>query len=451
MSAPRRVLRHPSLTRRVIATGSLVGVGMLAATAAAPAAQAVPASGDPDQSQQAADPATAGQPLQDPPPPVEVGDGVALGGNFGTGKDFQVRLAPVGEAPGDLDLSGVTFTLRADDGTTHDCTTDAQGVCTFVTPEEATAQMIFGGGGFPVPGGPPVPSTPVTEENQLVVPDGTYTVVRAGTVQGLDPAAGTVGDLGTVTLGSGGDGLQDGSIPDVSLFRRSVVATVTDAGTGAPVPGAVYDLTGPDYRHSPAVTGTTRDAGTETTGTDGAATWSNNWFLPGTWTLTPASTPAGYLTDTAWTTVITTADGEAAAPWKAEHTMVPGSGNSGTNGSSATTPATTPATTSAPAPVAPVATSAAPRPRHTVPVPPAPVAPSSAAAPQPAGDSAAAATTDAPSATESAPATPSPLAEPRLRTVSRSVPESALVGIGILFVVVVLFAVLIVRRRARRG
>jgi hypothetical protein len=426
------------LTRRAVATGSLLGVGVLAATAAAPAAQATPTSGDNDQIQQDEDSGTAATPLQDPPP-VEVGDGVELGGDFGTGKEFRVALDPSGAYPGDLDRSGVTFSLRDGDGTTYPCTTDAEGVCTFETPEGAEMASManwMSGGAIPLP------------ENARPVPDGAYTVVRAGTVAGLLPVDGTVGDLGTVSLGSG-IGTTDGAIPDVSVFRRSVVATVVDALSSAAVPGVTYDLTGPDYRHAPASPATTRDAGTTTTGTDGTATWADNWFLPGTWTFTPQTTPAGFLSDSPWTTTIPAAPGQTDHSWTAQHGLLAGTPDSTSVGSAGTTTAAPPS--SSPAPVAAPASASPPRPRPVAPVLPAPATAGSAADTGSDDSSGAAVATEAAPTSDAAPATPSPISEPRLRTVSRTFPESGLIGIGIFFVLVVFFAVVLVRRRARRG
>jgi hypothetical protein len=447
MPAPaRRPSRRPLVTRRAVASGSVLGVGLL--IAGAPAALADDSTPGTDPGAQQVQPdvqqPTVQPPLQDVPDPVMVGDGVELGGDFGTGKFFDVYLDPTGDYPADLDLSGATFTLTGDAGQAYSCTTVVSGDCEFMSanffgnlPFSPVGQLPFASvAGDPAdPNGDalPVPSQPV--------PDGTYTLSRTGAVTGLDPVLGT---LGTVTLsGHVSNWATDGDIPDASLFRTAVDTTVVDSVTGAPVAGATYGLSGPDYPHAAGVVGTALDAGPATSTSTGALTWGSGWFLPGTWTFTPSGTPTGYRPDAGWTTTITTTADQAADPWTAPaHPLV-----AVTGGAPSTAPVSHPA---APAPsVAP----AAPTSRAPITHPSAPPAVQVAAAPTTAEP---APTTEAVPATEPAdPSTASPdpvhQAEPKLQTESRTLPESGLIGIGILFVAVVFFLVLVVRRRARRG
>lgn len=439
MPAPaRRPSRRPLVTRRAVASGSVLGVGLLVAGAPAaladdsntgtePGAQQV----QPDAQQPAA------QPLQDVPDPVMVGDGVQLGGDFGTGKAFDIALDPAGAFPDDLDLSGAQFTFTDQDGNATTCTTDQDGYCDVVTQEYVDMASFFS----------QFPGVPTPPEESQVLPGGTYTVTQTGSVDGLAPVDGVIG---TVTLDGLSEGWAvDGDIPDASLFRTALDATVVDSVTGGPVAGAAYDLFGPDYPHTAGGVTTALDAGAATSTSTGALAWGPGWFLPGTWTFMPTGTPTGYRADASWTTTITTTADQAADPWTAPaHALV-----AVTGGATSTAPSSQPA---APPPsVAP----AAPSSRAPITHPSAPPV-VQAAAPTTAESAPTTAepapTTDAvPTTAPADPPTASPdrvrQAEPKLQTESRTLPETGLIGIGILFVAVVFFTVLLVRRRARRG
>ena len=184
--------------------------------------------------------------------------------DFTVAGPLSVQLAAV-PAPPDLDLSGARFEVLDGSGAVvGSCDTGVTGACDIPTtrlPSAPTPYRLVQDAGSPVPG--LVPSSSVS----------TFSVCAADC-----PAPA----IRTVT--------------DGSLFRVGLAVTVQDAASRAPVPGAEYSLTGPDYRHSGSTVheaATTRFPDNALSGSDGLLTFSG-WLLPGDWSLTPEVTPSRY-------------------------------------------------------------------------------------------------------------------------------------------------------------
>ncbi|MCU1614258.1 MAG: hypothetical protein JWO98_1798, partial [Frankiales bacterium] len=181
-----------------------------------------------------------------------------------------------------------------------------------------------------------------------------------------------------------------------------------------------------------------------TSGPDGTLTFGgapDDWFAPGAgYTLAPGAAPSGYQPDTAGPLTATAATGDG--PLTAIRLL-----NAVAAAPSATPASSASSTSAAPAP-APVSSAAAvPRPVVAPSPSQAPTTEVPAGIPAPSSSAVAADTTGG--------STPPPAAAPaspaKLATASSTVTQTGLVGIGILFVAVVFFLVLLVRRRARRG
>ncbi|NYJ06932.1 MSCRAMM family protein [Petropleomorpha daqingensis] len=532
MPAPARRTGRRLLTRRGVAQGSVLGLGLLlATTATAPAASAAPgnANGNANGNQNANGPTSSG-PVNTPPGAGNgngvgngtggangtgqgatngtgvgdgTGNGVGNGNGVGSGngnatstppdggtpppvvdpppigpvfgpfpKDMDptndIAVEPTGDVPGDLDLSGAQFTLTSTDDPTvsETCVTDESGRCT----------VHASVGQDPVAG-------------QLYLPGGSYTVHQTTAVAGLAPAeADATLDVCTFLQAFLGGCPGGVTVQNAAQFRTAVVAEILDADSGQPVPGAEYQLTGQDYPHLPGPDGqpvAAADA-VETSGDDGLVSFAG-FFLPGTWTLTPGTTPDGYDADEEFTVEVTPPgaqdDGGPVTVQRLLHaavvpgeTTTPPAGDDGTtppaDGDGTTTPGDTGSTDTPPTsdptgttgntngttgPTGTTGTSGS-----------ASVAPGGA----PGGRVAAAdqgtasAPTDdpAPAAPPAAPSsagasTPSPAAEalaappaadtPALQTESSSIPEVGLIGFGLLLVVAIVVAVNVLRRRAR--
>ena len=390
------------------------------------------------------------------------GDDDGIVPDFGLGKNYDVdrdiRISPTGPVPADLDLAGATFTLTslASPAVSGTCTTGSDGVCTVVET------------GFATPG-----------PARVVLPPGAYSIAQTSAPAGL---AANGDDLGTFVLcGFWAECVQGGTltVSDASLFRTSVVTTVTDWLTGDPVTGADYRLTGPDYPHVgvPFVAGAVHDAGTATGDIDGSVTHAG-WFLPGTWTLTAGDPPAGYLPDPPSTTDIATTAVQALAlePWIVARALdripvTPEEDDGDTGGEivddpgplDEPDPVDDPADDPAPINPAPNTGGAGPV------VPAGPVLTGTATR----RDSGTPPVTDTdPPVDEPGPSTDSIRhdgrtagggaapstggavvldAEPALETVSSSFSEVGLLGFGVLLVAAVLVGTRVVMRRARRG
>jgi hypothetical protein len=244
MSAPcRPTPRGPVLTRRLLARGSLVGVGLLAATtAAAPAALAAddvrpPGGGPQDVLDDAA--GTAGPLVAEPVPVAPAGAGsvasavpapvATLDGFFGRGKSsVTIQVAPpAGTAPEDLDLSGTEFTLTAN-GVDHTCSATAAGTCTFSV-------------GFTVPPGLSLPGM----VHIPGPPTGTHPVRQTKAAPGLELAPGT----GSIELcASSCTPAVPPTVHNASTYSNQLSTTVLGS-SGGPVRNARVELGGPDYPH----------------------------------------------------------------------------------------------------------------------------------------------------------------------------------------------------------
>lgn len=440
---------------RSVARGVLVGVGLLVAMGAgAPAALAddapVPDATAPQTDPQVVAPAPA-KPLNATPAPA-VATPDEFGGFFGTGKQSSVQIAvqSQGDVPADLDRSGATLTLTGgpSNRVTATCTTDASGVCTVSVTTGAW----------------------VTDGLNLQLPEGSYTVRQTDASAGLqaDRTHYWTTSLCTVTqvsfpgapdgppmvfpvpCSAGGTG----AVPDTSLFRRHLTATVV--GAGAPLAGATYALAGPDYPHVPAVRGADgihRD--TATTGTDGVLSYAG-WFMPGQWTLTPATVPDGYDKGSPATVAVpeTVPDTDTASGADIVLTP-PGAGGDPVTGTEGTGDPGTPPPAPVPAPPVQVppavhpSDGGTPRPpaAPTIILPQLPVlVPASPPAPATTGQTPPVSGPETgPSDVVAGPQVPSP----RLAPASSSYVEVGVIGLGILLVAVAVIGVGVLRRRAR--
>jgi hypothetical protein len=450
VSRPRAFLSRPAY-RRLAVRGGLAGAGLLvAATGLSPGAAdeaTAPGRGATGVPDSAADPVAvpSAGPLLAAPSLAIANASTSITPSFGTGKRFDVTVAPpAGSVPAGLDLSGAVFTFKDAQGVeAGTCTTDRSGTCSVATAG--------------VPGWFPWAPTPA-----LLPPD-VYTVWQKSASKGLAAADGL---LYTLTLGS--QGLATTSVADASLFGHSLKVTVADAHSGQAVAGAGYSLTGPAYALDPsatvpgdpstsiqglpfpgappipAVAAGTRTWGPATSGPDGTLTFGgapDDWFAPGAgYTLAPGAAPSGYQPDTAGPLTATAATGDG--PLTAIRLL-----NAVAAAPSATPASSASSTSAAPAPAPVPSAAAVPRP-VAAPVPSqAPTTEVPASIPAPSSSAVAADTTGG--------STPPPAAAPaspaKLATASSTVTQTGLVGIGILFVAVVFFLVLLVRRRARRG
>ena len=331
---------------------------------------------------------------------------------------MRVAVAPpAGGVPAALDLSGTQFTLSGG-GNTYTCQTGVTGEC------------WFGLAGWINPGG-------------TVVPAGSYTLTQTGSAPGLAPATGA----GTVAVCEMMCGGSHPPVVNASVFRTQVVATVSEQGPPPrPVEGAAYVLTGPGY---------TLQDGTEVPGTwgpvtsqaDGTVTF-DGWFPPGAgYSLTPAD-PA----EPATLFEITAPDLGTASPWPltwpawtVDRTISP---VPPPRFDVPVTPVPVPAAVTPSAPVQPPASGRRPQPAVVVPPivtePPAePATPSAPSATRTFDRSGAGEPTAVPLAGGTA--------TPELTTVSSNLPDKGLaMALGALFLIVVLVAIGLVRRHARR-
>lgn len=345
----------------------------------------------------------------------------------------QLTAAPV---PPDLDLSGARFAVLGPDGSLlGSCDTDASGRCDVPLATYA--------------------GTP-----------GTFRLVQdAGRpVPGLVPSAGVLA-FGLCSPGAAdcpsSPSLQVG---DASLFRTSLAVTVRDAGTGTPVSGVGYSLTGPGYRSTAVAS---PDAGAAVlpdpavSGHDGRVTFTG-WFLPGDWALTPEVTPHGYRSSgvvpvtlparldgsDSWSTVL-----DLAAD-------VPDLGSGGGSVPRVPPPAPHPGPPPAPAPAPPPAplphvVNSSVAPRSTALPSPAPAAPAAPAAPSTAAPDTSDLLSMPPA---SGPALVPPPQDPPpvtagttpIRTAAVTSSQTVgLAGVGVLLVTLVVFGVGYLRRRLR--
>lgn len=476
MSAPPLLARRgAALRRHALTRGSVLGVGLLALGAAGlPAALAEEGSGPsaPDLSPAAPTPA-----VPTPTGPVlvetaQLSPGVSgpLAADFGVGKQFDLALAVDGAAPADLDLSGAQFAFtRQGAGTpAATCTTTATGTCT----------VAYGSAGFP--------------GTTVHLTSGDYTITQLQGVDGLRPVAGVIG---TIHMDAGAYGYSNNQlvptsrpveVTNVSEYSEHVTATVVDAGTGRPLAGAGYTLTAAAAPEVPTALAVEVDRGDPEAPTnpdvvvsdaDGRVTF-DRWFLPGDLELDPVGVPEGYVLGEGLTVTIPETPGfHPPATWALSAPLqlaavpappvTPAPSPTGS-------PDPVPVPAPVPAPAPPVtlvpaggpASTPATAGTATVPTTPVPSGPAAAPA-TPAGRAVAgdggtgttpAAPTNgsAPRATSSATAAPvapavSPqAAEPALETVSRSLPDMAVVGSGIAFLALVGTGLwFVLRRRAR--
>ncbi|MEI4273202.1 hypothetical protein TEK04_15860 [Klenkia sp. LSe6-5] len=227
-------LSRPRTTRRVL-RGSALGLGLLVAGGvAAPAALAMedptvdPAAGTPEE----LSPAPA--PLQAVPAAADGHEYAApLSGGFGTGKDFEVQVGAHGPVPRDLDLSGAVFraTPTPSTGVLYECTTGTQGACSF----RSTS------GGYP--------RFATAVQSNAFLPAGDYVLTQVSASAGLARNPGSATFTVCTSPGCGPWGGTTVPVGVDSLFRTSLVTTVTDSATGAPVACAGFELSGPDYPH----------------------------------------------------------------------------------------------------------------------------------------------------------------------------------------------------------
>ncbi|WP_116451305.1 MSCRAMM family protein [Blastococcus litoris] len=371
-----------------------------------------------------------------------------------------LRVQPAGDVPPGLDLSGATFSL-AGGSTSATCVTDAAGVC--------AVEVVPAGGSSTLPG---------TGATRIALPAGTYSVEQTSAPTGLAVDA-DVEDLVLCTSAVAGRCAATVVADGRSLFHRSVSAGVS--GDGAAVEGMELTLTGPGYRvqvaggaaggvTAPAATWPGYRSASVATDDEGVASW-DGWFLPGTWTISATGAeepllvfplgppsdgaPAGLVIQLPATPVPSTPTTSApptsaaptsAAPTSAAPSTATESSTAGTAGSGAgAAPAAgAPGTTAATGGRAGGASRAAGAP-----------APSAAASPT-AGPSTAGRTT-APSSTRSPAAQDGPQVfvaaeEPRLETAGAAEPFNGgvVLGVGLLFVAVVVSGVMLVRRRVGR-
>jgi hypothetical protein len=331
---------------------------------------------------------------------------------------LHVQLA-ASPAPPDLDLSGARFdVLDSGNAIVGSCDTGGTGACDVPMSGYAGSPVVFRlvqDAGRPVPG--LLPSRDVS----------TFTVCAADCPDS------------PVTVG------------DASLFRTGLAVTVQDGGTGAPLSGAEFSLTGPDYRRlpdAPQQAETTVFPDNPFSGGDGRLTFSG-WFLPGEWSLTPEVTPRGYRSSGVLPVTLPAPGADGLDPWSTVVGLaadVPDVGVIGTG--------RPPIPPSAPPAPRPGPTPPAPRPAVASPVqapPPAPASPPSAASAPVAPP--AVPSTEAhddgsalppPAADSAAPAT-----APLRVSSATSLLDVGLIGFAALFVAVVALGVGYVRRRAR--
>ncbi|MCO7220231.1 prealbumin-like fold domain-containing protein [Klenkia sp. PcliD-1-E] len=224
-------LSRPRTTRRLL-RGSALGLGLLVAGGVfAPAAFAIedPTADQPEE-------LSGGPvPLQETPEEASAVLASPLAGDFGTGKSFDVRVAPTGPVPNDLDLSGAVFraTPTTPTGVVYECTTGDDGVCTFTSSDPMGSSRV----GL------------ASMRSNAFLPPGTYTLTQERATAGLDRNAGSasLSVCGSITCAF----QLPRAVPvgNDSLFRTELVTTVTDSATGDPVGCAAYELTGPDYPH----------------------------------------------------------------------------------------------------------------------------------------------------------------------------------------------------------
>lgn len=366
-----------------------------------------------------------------------------------------LRVQPVGDVPPGLDLSGAAFTLSGGPAPAT-CVTDAAGTC--------AVEVVPAGGSSGLPG---------TGAARIALPAGTYAVEQTDAPAGL-AVDGDVEDLVLCTSATAGQCAAGVVAENRSQFHRTVSAGVR--GDGAAVEGMELTLTGPGYRvqaAGAAAGGTTAPASTwpdyrsapVATDGDGVASWSG-WFLPGTWTITatgadepllvfPLGPPGGGLPSTVLielpATPVPSTPTTSAPPTSAPPT-------SGAPSSSAVP--STPAPQGSATAAAPVAGSGAGVPSGSR------AGSSSRAAGGQAGTPATAAAPAATSAPTTADATAAPSStrsgapaggtqvfvadeEPQLETAAAAEPFDAWVvlGVGVLFVAVVVAGVMVVRRR----
>jgi cell division septation protein DedD len=430
--------RGSLLTRRAVATGSLIGVGLIATTVTAPAALAT---GDEDQPSSVANDGTAESTTVLNTETPTVADGPAVQPFFGTGKQATVTVAPAaGTAPTDLDLSGAELDLVAT-GTTGpviaSCTTTSSGSCTFYDPSAfpPTIPGLFTG---------PTP----TASNQPVS-DGTYDMLEAQAAAGL---ARVPGVLGTIQLTYFG-GYADKTVTAASLFRSTVKATVSTADTPPQtVPNVTYRLSGTPYARR-------ADLPVDASGTfprdgmsnaDGVITYAG-WFPPGDYTLSPQGATDDGPTPFGIAAKVATPPEDVLVHVIVGGTAATGTGTPSTDSSAPTT------TSAAPTPVAPAPTPAAPTttqaaPRRSAPAAAAPAAATTTAAPSPSPATLQPGNALPEQDRESADGVqPGALAAaaPALETRSRTFPYTSVLAFGGPFVAAVIAAVVLILRRRR--
>ena len=349
--------------------------------------------------------------------------------DFTVGDLLSVRLAAA-PVPTDLDLSGARFEVLDSSGAVVGwCDTAGDGTCDIPTAGLAGAPATYRlvqDAGSPVPG---------------LVPSSSASTFTVGS---RDPAVGSLPDPRTVT--------------DASLFRSGLAVAVQDAGTRAPVPGAEYSLTGPDYRHSgatPQEAEATSFPDNALSGSDGRLTFSG-WFLPGDWSLTPEVTPRGYRSSGVLPLTLPAPTGDSADPWSTVVGLAADVPDMGTGAGGPPVPSASP---QAPGP------GSTPAARPTVAVPPDGASPDAVAPAAQSDPSAASTPAAAPASTGPSPA-PAAADDPALPPVAGDPAAAAgsaplrvtagtssldlgLIGFVALLVELVVFGVGYLRRRAR--
>jgi hypothetical protein len=282
LAPPRTATRGRVPSGRALIRSALVGVGLLALTASG-----LPA-------------AFAGTEESLMP--------VTFGGDLGKAHAIDLTIAPSGEVPPTLSLEGATLALT-DGSVSAMCTTDAAGVCEV----QATNGKA------------------VSQGTKLQLPAGVYTVRQTGGIAGLQVDGMRYWQIELCMPGSKSTCASTGiaTITNTSLYRRHLSTTVLSAGAadgsgvGAPLAGAAFELTGPDYPRRPAVPNDDGiyDGGTATSGPDGVLTF-DGWFRPGTWTLTPVGAPDGHVNDAPVLVVVSeSVPTESSTAWGAPVTL----------------------------------------------------------------------------------------------------------------------------------